>query len=66
MFRFIAWVLLALYLLVVGLWPPAAAPLALMLAGLAVVAALIPGPAWALAAAIAWHRSRSNRTAVTA
>lgn len=49
MIRIIRWSLLAAYLIVVGLWPAAAAPVALLAAGLAVIAAAIPAPVWLLA-----------------
>ncbi|MFE2047965.1 hypothetical protein ACFXAS_05620 [Streptomyces sp. NPDC059459] len=58
MFRIIAWVLLALYLLVVGLWPAAIAPITLTFAGLGAVLAAVPGPVLALAAGIAWLKHR--------
>ncbi|WP_432137633.1 hypothetical protein [Streptomyces sp. bgisy154] len=60
-----AWVLLALYLLTVGLWPAAATPVTLALTGAAIIAAAIPGPAWLLAAGIAWlkHRPATTNTA---
>jgi hypothetical protein len=52
MLRFILWALLALYLLVVGLWPAAAAPVDVLSAGASVVLAKLPalfllaGGAW--------------------
>ncbi|MBL3664496.1 hypothetical protein JL475_00350 [Streptomyces sp. M2CJ-2] len=58
MFRYIAWALLALYLLVVGLAPAALAPVTLALAGLAAVIAAIPGPVWLLAGIAAWLKHR--------
>ncbi|MDQ0809851.1 hypothetical protein QFZ63_001565 [Streptomyces sp. B3I7] len=56
MFRIIRWPLLALALIVIGLWPAAAAPIALAGAGLAAVIAAIPGPVLLGAAVIAWLR----------
>ncbi|MFG2352606.1 hypothetical protein [Streptomyces sp. NPDC048521] len=44
--RVIAIALLGVYLIAIGLWPPAAAPIAAALAGAAVIAGLIPGPIW--------------------
>jgi hypothetical protein len=58
MLRYIAWALAALYLLTVGLWPAALAPVTLALAGLAAVIAVVPGPVWLLAAVIAWLKNR--------
>jgi hypothetical protein len=58
MFRFIAWALLALYLIVAGLWPAAAAPIGLAAAGAAVILAAVPGPVLALAAIVAWLKYR--------
>lgn len=65
MFRVIAWAVLALYLLIVGVWPEAAAPVSIAFTGLGVVLAAIPLPAvLAIVAVIAWelrHRSASQR-----
>lgn len=58
MFRVIAWALLALYLLTVGVFPAAAAPVALAFDGLGAVIAAIPGPVLLLAAVIAWLKHR--------
>jgi hypothetical protein len=58
MLRIILIVLLGLYLIVVGLWPAAAAPVSLLVAGLVVVFGLIPTPVWLLTAGIAWARNR--------
>jgi hypothetical protein len=55
MLRFIAWLLLAAYLLVVGLWPAAAAPVGVVFHGLGVVIAAIPLPVLALAAVVVWE-----------
>lgn len=59
MLRIIAIALLGLYLIAVGLWPPAAAPIAAAVTGLAVVIGLVPGPAWVGIGFIAWLRNRS-------
>jgi hypothetical protein len=57
MFRIIRWLLLAAFLIVVGLWPAAAAPIGLAASGAAVILAAIPGPVLLAGAAIAWlHR----------
>jgi hypothetical protein len=64
MLRILAWLALAAYLIVVGLWQPALTPVSLAFAGLGAVVAAIPGPALALAAAIAWLKHRP--AAVTA
>lgn len=66
MFRIIAWSLLAAYLLVVGLWPSAAAPVALAFDGLGAVIAAIPGPVLLLAAVIAWLKHRPAPKPATA
>ncbi|MET7429610.1 hypothetical protein ABZT16_11510 [Streptomyces flaveolus] len=47
-----------LYLIAIGLWPPAAAPVAAALTGAAVLIGLIPGPAWLGLGFIAWLRNR--------
>ncbi|WP_406418383.1 hypothetical protein [Streptomyces sp. NBC_01614] len=66
MFRVIAWAVLALYLLIVGVWPSAAAPVSIAFTGLGVVLAAIPLPAvLAIVAVIAWemrHRSAPAKT----
>lgn len=56
MLRIILIALLGLYLIAVGLWPAAAAPVSLLIAGLAVVLSLIPTPVWLITAGIAWAR----------
>jgi hypothetical protein len=66
MFRIIAWLLLAFYLLVVGVWPSAAAPVALAFDGLGAVIAAIPGPVLLLAAVIAWLKHRPTPKPATA
>jgi hypothetical protein len=58
MLRFIAWSLLAMFLIVVGLWPAAAAPVGLAFAGLAVIVAAIPGPVWLVVAGAVWLKHR--------
>jgi hypothetical protein len=58
MFRVIRWPLLALFLIVVGLWPAAAAPIGLAASGVDVIIGSIPGPVLLLAAAIAWLKHR--------
>ncbi|MFF4489442.1 hypothetical protein ACFY0F_23585 [Streptomyces sp. NPDC001544] len=63
--RYIRWSLLAAYLIVVGLWPTAAAPIAAAFAGIAVIVAAIPGPVLLGIGAIAWlkHRPAPAKTA---
>ncbi|EFE65798.1 predicted protein [Streptomyces viridosporus ATCC 14672] len=58
MLRYTAWALLALYLLTVGLWPAALAPVTLTLAGLGAVIATIPPSVLLLAAVVAWLKHR--------
>lgn len=61
MLRIIAWLSLATYLLVVGLWPPAAAPVALAFDGAEIVLAKVP--ALLLAAGAVWLYRRIGRPA---
>ncbi|MEU3826475.1 hypothetical protein AB0F36_14320 [Streptomyces sp. NPDC029080] len=56
--RIIAIAFLGVYLMAIGLWPPAAAPIATALTGAAVLVGLIPGPAWLGLGVIAWLRNR--------
>ncbi|NED31066.1 hypothetical protein [Streptomyces sp. SID8499] len=62
MLRIILLTALALYLITVGLWPPTAAPVSLLLTGLAAVVGLVPGPVWLLTAGVAWlkHQRTPN------
>jgi hypothetical protein len=62
MLRIALWALAALYLLIVGLWPAAAAPIGLATAGAAVVIGLIPAPVLALAAVAVWLKYRPAPT----
>ena len=63
--RYVRWLLLAAFLIVVGLWPAAAAPIGLAATGAAVIVGLIPGQLLALAAVAAWlkHLAANSRTA---
>jgi hypothetical protein len=58
MLRIILFAMLGAYLIAVGLWPAAAAPVSLAFSGLAVLVGLISGPVWALIAGVVWlwHR----------
>lgn len=56
--RFILWPLAALFLIVVGAWPAAAAPIGLAGAGLAVIIGAIPGPVLIAAAVVGYFRHR--------
>ncbi len=58
MFRIIAWLFLVAFLITVGLWPAAAAPVGLAFAGLAILVGAIPGPVWLLVAGAVWLRCR--------
>lgn len=58
MFRIILLVLLGLYLIAIGLWPSAAAPIGLAFTGLGVLAGMVPGPVLLLAGLVAWLRHR--------
>jgi len=63
--RYILWSLLAAYLLVVGLWPAAAAPVGLLTAGAGIVLAKLP--LLVLAAGVWLHyRHRPTATPRTA
>lgn len=66
MFRIIAWLFLAAYLLIVGVWPSAAVPVGLAFDGLGAVLAAIPGPVLLLAAFVAWLRHRPTPKPATA
>ncbi|WP_405964818.1 hypothetical protein OG713_34785 [Streptomyces sp. NBC_00723] len=63
MFRIIRWPLLALLLIVVGVWPAAALPVALAGAGAATLIAAIPGPALLAIGLAAWLKHRPAPTA---
>ena len=56
--RVLLWSLLMAYLIVVALWPAAAAPVDLAFTGLDSVIAAIPGPVLLIAAWIGWLRHR--------
>ncbi|MDH6224339.1 hypothetical protein [Streptomyces sp. MJP52] len=56
--RHIAWLLTAAYLLVVGIWPAAVTPVALVGTGLAVAASALPAPALVAAGIAAWLKWR--------
>jgi len=56
MFRIIRWPLLAVFLVLVGMWPAAAAPIGLAATGAAVILAAIPGPVLLLVAVVAWFK----------
>jgi hypothetical protein len=58
MFRSVRWLLLALFLVLVGLWPAAAAPIDLAATGAAVILGAIPGPVLLLAAGVAWLKHK--------
>ncbi|MYU20801.1 hypothetical protein [Streptomyces sp. SID8352] len=63
MLRGIAWALLALYLLVVGLWSAAITPISLTFAGFGAVLGTVPGSAWLLAATVIWLKHRTTQPA---
>lgn len=66
MFRTLRWPLLVLFLILVGLWPAAAAPISLAATGAAVIIAAIPGPVLAIACCIAWLKHRPTPKPATA
>ncbi|MFJ9662852.1 hypothetical protein ACIRPR_33495 [Streptomyces griseoflavus] len=59
------WLLLTAFLIVVGLWPAAAAPVTLAAAGAAAVLATVPAPVWVAVGVIAWlkHKPAPAKTA---
>jgi hypothetical protein len=65
MLRIVAWLLFAAFLIVVGLYPAAIAPVSLAVTGADAVLAAIPGQVLALAAFIAWlkHKPAPAKTA---
>lgn len=58
MFRIALWALAVLYLLLVGLWPAALAPITLAFAGLATVIAAVPPSVLLLAAVAVWLKRK--------
>lgn len=64
--RTVLWSVIAIYLIVIGLWSSAVAPLVLATAGLAVVIGAIPAPVLALAAAVIWLKHRRPAPTATA
>ena len=63
MIRKLRWPLLALALVVIGVWPAAATPIALACAGATTVIGLISGPVLLAAGFIAWLVYQPARTA---
>jgi hypothetical protein len=63
MFRLVLWALLAAYLIVIGLFPDAAAPIGLAFTGAGVILGAIPGPVLLLATVVAWLKHRPTPTA---
>ncbi|MEH0442466.1 hypothetical protein QA811_02025 [Streptomyces sp. B21-102] len=59
--RIAIWLALVVYLAIVGWWPAAVAPVALIGAGFGVIFAVAPGPV--LIAAVAWWKHQASRTA---
>jgi hypothetical protein len=64
--RPLRWLPLALFLIVVGLWPAAAAPISLAATGAAVIITAIPAPVLAAVAVIAWLKHRHTPKPATA
>ncbi|MFD3532058.1 hypothetical protein [Streptomyces sp. NPDC058664] len=58
--------LLVVFLIAVGMWPAALAPVTLAASGLAAVLSVIPGPVYLLAGVIAWLKYRPQPKPVTA
>jgi len=66
MFRTLRWLLLAVVLMVIGIWPAAAAPISLAATGAAVILTAIPVPVLLLAAVVAWLKHRPTPKPATA
>jgi len=68
MLRTARWLLLIAFLIVVGLFPAALAPINLALAGAAAVLATIPASVWLAVGVIAWlkHKPTPAKTAPAA
>jgi len=64
--RITRWLLLVAFLIVVGLWPAAVAPVTLALAGADLVLAAIPGPVLLLSVGVIWLWTRNRPTPATA
>jgi len=58
MLRIIAVALLGAYLIAIGIWPAALAPVSLAFAGIGAILGAVPGPVWLLAGGIAWLKHR--------
>jgi hypothetical protein len=56
--RILRCLLLAVVLIVIGIWPAAAAPISLAATGAAVIIAAIPAPVFLAVAVIAWLKHR--------
>lgn len=63
MFRIARWVLLATFLILVGLWPAALTPVTLAAAGAAAVIAAIPGLVLLAIAVIGWLKHKPTPAA---
>lgn len=64
--RIIRWALLIAFLIVVGLWPTALAPVSLALAGAAAVLATVPASVWVAVGVIAWLKHKPTPAKATA
>ena len=62
--RVILWSFLAAYLITVGLWHGAAAPVSIAFAGLAFLIGLVPAYVWAVAIGAAWWRHRQTAVVI--
>lgn len=62
--RYALWLFIALIL--VGVWPAAAAPISLAATGAAVIITAIPGPVFLAVAVIAWLKHRPTPKPATA
>ncbi|WP_055693021.1 hypothetical protein [Streptomyces prasinopilosus] len=56
------WLLLIAFLIAVGLFPAALAPVTLAVAGAAAVLATVPGPVWVAVGVIAWLKHKPATT----
>jgi len=64
--RILRWLLLAAFLIVVGMWPTALAPVTLALAGAAAILATVPASVWLAVGVIAWLKHKPSPAKATA
>ena len=64
--RILRWLLLAAFLIVVGMWPTALAPVTLALAGAGAILATVPASVWLAVGVIAWLKHKPSPAKATA